>query len=255
MAILVDANTKVMVQGITGKEGARTTKDMLDYGTKVVCGVTPGKGGQEIEGVPVYDTVKEAVKHHHPDLSIIYVPPAAARDAVMEAIANGIKLVNVITETVPIHDTAQMLAYAKQHNATIIGPSSAGILCPGKVRVGGVGGEGFRPGRIGIISKSGAMSKETATLFTHAGFGQSTVVTIGGDVLIGSSFADLLALFEKDKETEAVVLFGEIGGTYEEDAAAFIKQGGFTKPVAAFISGKFAGSLPNISLGHAGAII
>jgi len=255
MSILVDENTTVMVQGITGKEGARTTKDMLDYGTKVVCGVTPGKGGQEVEGVPVYNTVKEAVHQHHPDVSVIYVPPSAAKNAAIEAIENGIRLVNVITETVPIHDTAQMLAYAKRHGATIVGPSSAGILCPGKTRIGSVGGEGFTPGKIGIISKSGAMSKETATLFTHAGFGQSTVVTIGGDVLIGSTFADILRLFGQDKDTDAIVLFGEIGGTYEEDAAAFIKQGGFTKPVAAFISGTFASSLPNVSLGHAGAII
>src|SRR3989344_5726521 len=225
MAILIDKNTKVLVQGITGKEGARSTKEMLDYGTQVLCGVTPGKGGQEIEGLPVYNTVEEALQQHDVNTSVVYVPPAFAKNAVVEAIKAGIKLIVLITENIPIHDVAYIIAFAKQHNACIIGPSSIGIISPGKAKIGSIGGRAFSEGNIGIISKSGGMSSETALLFTQARLGQSTILGIGGDVLIATPFTDLLALFEKDKETKAVVLFGEIGGT----AGAIIEGGKGTR--------------------------
>ncbi|OVE74534.1 succinate--CoA ligase subunit alpha [archaeon D22] len=259
MAILIDENSKVLIQGITGKEGARCLKFMQDYGTKVVCGVTPGKGGQEVEGVPVYNSIKEALADF-PDInvSVVFVPPRFGKGAMLEAIENKIPLINVITENIPILDTAYAIKRAKDEGVTIIGPTSIGIISPGKSKIGAIGGntnKAYVPGNIGIISKSGGMSNETAYIFKNAGMGQSTVVGIGGDVVNGFSFKDALEMFENDPETHAVAIFGEIGGTYEEEAAEFIKNGGFTKPVAAFISGKFASNLPNVTLGHAGAIV
>ncbi|MBS3137413.1 CoA-binding protein [Candidatus Woesearchaeota archaeon] len=259
MSILINENTRILVQGITGNEGTRATKFMLAYGSKVVAGVTPGKGGQNVESVPVYNSIKESLaKHPEINCSVILVPPKFAKAAMIEAIENRIKLINVITEFIPIHDVAECIAKAKQNNCIIVGPTSVGIISPGKCKIGMIGGDtnkAYMPGNIGIISKSGGMSSETAYIFKLAGIGQSTVVSIGGDVINGFSFKDALALFEKDPKTHAVVIFGEIGGTYEEEAAEFIKQAGFTKPCAAFISGKFAEALPNVTLGHAGAII
>ncbi len=259
MSILVDKNTKVMVQGITGNEGRKAVKEMLSYGAKVICGVTPGKGGQTVENRPVYNSVKEALqKHPEVNATTIYVPPFAGKAAALEAIENKIPLVNIITEQIPIHDSAKIIAAARKNNVTVVGPSSIGIISPGKSKIGSIGGDSNRAysaGNIGVISKSGGMASETSLLLKKAGLGQSTVVGIGGDVLAGSTFADILRLFEKDEETKAVVIFGEIGGTYEEDAAELIKEGGFTKPVVAFISGKFAAGLEHVSLGHAGAIV
>lgn len=263
MSILIDEKTRVLVQGITGNEGSRAVRLMQEYGTKVVAGVTPGKKGQVVDETPVYDTVKEALENH-PEInaSIVYVPPFAAKDACMEAISNGIKLVNCITEGVPVRDTAEMVAHARKNNSVIVGPSSIGMLSPGKCRLGVIGGlkemveEIYSEGEIGVISKSGGMTNETAWVVRQAGLGQSTVIGIGGDIIIGCTFADLLELFEKDKQTKGVVMFGELGGTYEEQVAEFIQSGGFTKPLAAFIAGNFAEHMPEgMSFGHAGALI
>ncbi len=259
MSILVDQNTKVLIQGITGKEASRACRFMLDYGTKVLCGVTPGKGGEMVEGVPVYHSVSEALEHFpEVNCAMISVPPASSWDAVAEAIEHNIPLINIMTETIPIHDSAKMLARAREKNIRLVGPASVGIMSPGKAKVGFIGGptnQSFTPGPVGIISKSGGMCSETALELTHAGIGQSTVVGIGGDVIIGSTFVDLLELFEEDIETKIIVLYGEIGGTYEQDVALCVKNGKCTKPVVAFISGKFAGMIRHIPLGHAGAII
>lgn len=261
MSILIDQNTVCLIQGITGKEGTRVATDMLAYSTKVVAGVTPGKGGQEVAGVPVYDSVKEALTNH-PDINTtgVYVPPFAVLSAVKEALENKIKLVHIIAEHVPIKDTAEIIALAWRAGASVVGPSSIGIISPGKAKVGSIGGadadRAFKPGKIGVISKSGGMASEVSWLLKKAGFGQSTVVGIGGDILIGFTFADVLAQFGDDTDTEAVVLVGEFGGTYEEEAAEYIKKINFNKPVVAFISGLFAESLPQgVALGHAGAII
>ncbi|MDO8573563.1 MAG: CoA-binding protein [Candidatus Daviesbacteria bacterium] len=261
MAILVTEKTKVLIQGITGKEGSKVALQMRNYGTKVLAGVTPGKGGQEAHGIPVYNTVKEALENHPGiNASFVAVPNFVALGAIKEAIENKIPLINILTEHIPIKDTAIALALAKENNVRIVGPSSIGIISPGIGKVGSIGGDDprgvFSKGSVGIISKSGGMASEVAWILTKNGIGQSTVVGIGGDVLIGSSFADLMEEFEKDEQTKAVVLFGEIGGTYEEEAADLIKSGKFTKPVAAFVSGLFAETLPSgTKLGHAGAIV
>jgi succinyl-CoA synthetase alpha subunit len=261
MGILVDENTRVVVQGITGREGSFVTREMLRYGTKVLAGVTPGKGGEVVHGVPVYDTLKQALAAH-PDIntSLVYVPPLSAKDAAIEAISNGIRLINIITERVPIHDTADLYSYAASKGARVVGPTSVGILTPGKCKLGPIGGTNpdfqFKPGRIGIVSKSGSMTSETAWVLCQAGFGISTALSVGGDVIACSTFADLLPLFEADPETDAVVMFGEPGGVYEEQAAELVRQGGFTKPLIAFIAGKFVDAMPSgITFGHAGAIM
>lgn len=267
MAILVTEKTKVLVQGITGKEGSKVTLQMRNYGTKVLAGVTPGKGGQEIHGIPVYNTVAEALENH-PGItaSFIAVPNFAAFAAMKEAVESKIPLINVLTEHIPIADTAKAIALAKQRNlpagrqVRIVGPSSIGIISPGIGKVGSIGGDDprgvFSKGSVGVISKSGGMASEVSWILTKNGIGQSTVIGIGGDILAGSNFADLLEEFEKDDQTKAVVIFGEIGGTYEEDAADLIKRGKFSKKVVAFVSGLFAESLPDgTKLGHAGAIV
>ncbi len=261
MAILVTSQTRVLVQGITGKEGAKVALQMKNYSTKVLAGVIPGKGGQEVHGVPVYNTIREALENHPGiNTSLISVPNFAVFGAMKEAIENKISLINVFTEHVPIADTAKAIALAKKNGVRIVGPSSMGIISPGIGKVGQIGGEDprgvFSKGSVGVISKSGGMASEVSWILTKNGIGQSTVIGIGGDILEGSIFADLLLDFEKDEQTKAVVLFGEIGGTYEEDAAALIKKGKFTKKVVAFISGLFAEGLPDgTKLGHAGAII
>lgn len=261
MAILVTDKTKVLIQGITGKEGSKVCLQMQNYGTRVLAGVTPGKGGQEVYGVPVYNTVAEALENHPGiNTSFIAVPNFAAFGAIEEAIKNKISLINVLTEHIPIQDSARAIALARQSKVRIVGPSSIGIISPGIGKVGSIGGDDprgvFSKGSVGIISKSGGMASETAWILTKNGIGQSTVAGIGGDVLVGSSFADLMEDFEKDEQTKAVVLFGEIGGTYEEEAAQLIKSGKFTKKVVAFISGLFAQELPQgTKLGHAGAIV
>ena len=261
MAILVNDKTRVLVQGITGKEGSKVALQMKNYGTKVLAGVTPGKGGQEVHGVPVYNTIAEALENHPGiNTSLISVPNFAVFGAIEEAVKSKIPLINVFTEHVPISDTAKAIAMAKEVGVRLVGPSSMGIISPGIGKVGQIGGEDprgvFSKGSVGVISKSGGMSSEVSWILTKNGIGQSTVIGIGGDILEGSTFTDLMEDFEKDSQTTAVVIFGEIGGTYEEEAAEMIKSGKFTKKVVAFISGLFAESLPQgTKLGHAGAII
>ncbi len=261
MSILIDKNTRVLIQGITGREASKVSGEMQAYGTKILAGVTPGKGGQDVNGVPVYDTVKEALQNHQDiNASIIYVPPFAAKDACLEAMANGIKLLNVITERMPIIDTAFVLAEARKQGVTIVGPTSVGIINPGQCKLGPIGGNNperiFAKGNIAVISKSGSMTNETSWLIRQAGYGQSIAMGIGGDVLAGFAFPDALLALEEDDETKAIVLFGELGGTYEEQAAELIKQKKVTKPVVAFVAGMFADYLPpSMQLGHAGAII
>jgi succinyl-CoA synthetase alpha subunit len=261
MAILVTEKTKVLIQGITGKEGSKVALQMQNYGTKVLAGVTPGKGGQEVHGIPVYNTVEEALENHPGiNTSFIAVPHFAAFEAVKEAVEAKIPLINILTEHIPIQDTAKAIALAREAGVRIVGPSSIGIISPGIGKVGSIGGDDprgvFRKGSVGVISKSGGMASEVSWILTKNGMGQSTVIGIGGDILVGSAFSDLMEEFEKDPQTESLVLFGEIGGTYEEEAAELIKSGGFTKKVVAFISGLFAETLPSgTKLGHAGAIV
>ena len=254
MAVLLDENARVIVQGITGREGSFHTKLMLEYGTKIVAGVTPGKGGQEVHGVPVYDTMAEAVEAHpEANTSIIFVPARFAPDAVYEAVDAGMKLVVVITEHIPVHETLKFVNYAKQKGTVIIGPNCPGIISPGKAKVGIMPGNIFTPGPVGIVSRSGTLTYEISYALTKEGIGQSTVIGIGGDPVVGLSFTEAMEYFEKDPETKALVLIGEIGGDMEERAAKMIKEGRFTKPVVAFIAGRTAP--PGKRMGHAGAII
>lgn len=263
MSILINETTKILVQGITGKEGQRATKAMLDYDTNVVGGTRPGKGGEEVEGKPVFNTVKEALeKFPEVDTTAIYVPPFAVKGAVEEALQAGgnIKYINIMAERVPIKDTAYCLAMAKEREVRIIGPSSLGYISPGMGRVGVVGGplvyEVFQPGSIGIISRSGGMTNEVAWQVRQAGLGQSTVVHVGGDLLMGTTYADLLRMFEADEQTKAVVLFGEHGGSYEFEIVDLINNKEYTKPLAIYVGGKFANVLPEgMNIGHAGAIV
>src|SRR3989344_1406272 len=261
MAILVTEKTKILVQGITGKEGSKVALQMQNYGTKVLAGVTPGKGGQEVHGVPVYNTVAEALENHPGiNTSFVAVPNFTAFGAIKEAVEAQIALINILTEHIPIQDTAKAITLARQNGVKIVGPSSIGIISPGIGKVGSIGGDDprgvFRKGNVGVISKSGGMASEVSWILTKNGIGQSTVIGIGGDILTGSTFADLLLEFEKDEQTKAVIIFGEIGGTYEEEAAEAIKSGKITKKVIAFISGLFAENLPSgTKLGHAGAIV
>lgn len=261
MGILLHAETTVFVQGITGKEGQKNTRAMLDYHTNVIAGVTPGKGGQEIEGKPVYNSVHEALERHVlPSASVVVVPPFAAKAAILEAIDAGIPLINVLVERIPLQDTAYCLAAAREKNIRILGPSSLGCIVPGVGRLGVVGGplvnEIFTPGSIGIISRSGGMTNELSWQMRRAGLGQSAAVHVGGDLLMGTTYAELLKLFEADEATKAVAIFGEHGGSYEFEIVDLIKKKEFTKPLAVFIGGKFANLFPEgMTIGHAGAIV
>ncbi len=252
MAILVGKDTRVVVQGITGRDGSFHTQLMLDYGTQVVAGVTPGKGGQEVHGVPVFDTVAEAVAQTGANASVIFVPARFAADAIMEAADAGVQLVVAITEGIPVHDMMRVMAYLKDKPTRLIGPNCPGLITPGEAKIGILPGQIFARGPVGVISRSGTLTYEIVSHLTAAGLGQSTAIGIGGDPIIGSRFIDLLKLFNEDPETEAVVVIGEIGGTDEQEAAAYIKEH-FTKPVVAFIAGRTAP--PEKRMGHAGAII
>ncbi len=254
MVVLLGEDSRVIVQGITGRQGSFHTRLMLEYGTKIVAGVTPGKGGQIVHGVPVYDSMEEAVEEHpEANTSIIFVPGRFAPDAVYEAVDSGMRLVVVITEHIPVHETMRFIDYARSRGATIIGPNTPGIISPGISKVGIMPGHVFKRGKVGIVSRSGTLTYEIAYALTRAGYGQSTVIGVGGDPIVGLTFTEALKLFEKDDDTEAVVLIGEIGGDMEERAASLIERGEITKPVVAFIAGSTAP--PEKRMGHAGAII
>ncbi|MBN2186774.1 MAG: succinate--CoA ligase subunit alpha [Dehalococcoidia bacterium] len=252
MSILVSDNTKLLVQGITGGEGSFHAQRCMEYGTKVVAGVTPGKGGTQHLGVPVFDSVEKAIAHTAANASIIFVPPAFAADAVLEAIDACVPLIVCITEGIPVLDMVKVHSYLKGKSTRLIGPNCPGVISPGKCKVGLMVGEIHLPGNVGVISRSGTLTYEVVAQLTGLGIGQSTCVGIGGDALPGSTFVDILRLFEQDKDTKAVVLIGEIGGTLEQQAAEFIKNE-MAKPVVAFIAGNTAP--PGKRMGHAGAII
>jgi len=252
LSILVNSNTRLLVQGITGKEGSFHTRQMLDYGTKIIAGVTPGKGGQKIEGIPVYNTVQEAVLNMGINTSIIFVPARFAIKAIYEATDAGIKLIVCITEGIPVLDMVKAYYYLKMKGSVLIGPNCAGVISPGKAKVGIMPGYIHKEGNVGIISRSGTLTYEVVYNLTKKGFGQSTCVSIGGDPIIGSSFVNILELFEGDSQTKAIVLIGEIGGADEEEAAKFIHLK-MKKPVITLIVGKTAP--PEKRMGHAGAII
>ncbi len=252
LAILVDENTRLVVQGITGREGEFHTRQMLAYGTKVVAGVTPGKGGQEVAGVPVFDTVAQAVSSTAANTSIVYVPARFAPDAICEAVDAGIALVVCITEGIPALDMVRVCEYVRRQGARLIGPNCPGVISPGRAKVGIMPGHIHTPGPVGVVSRSGTLTYEVVDALSRAGLGQSTCVGIGGDPLIVTSFLDVLELFQADPETQAVVLIGEIGGTDEERAARYIAEH-VTKPVVAYVAGRTAP--PGKRMGHAGAII
>ncbi len=252
MSVLVDENTKVFVQAITGQEGSFHTKQMMEYGTQIVGGATPGRGGQDFEGVPVFNTVAEGVAVTGASVSVIFVPPPFAADAIMEAADAGLSLIVCITEGIPVEDMARAYHYIQARPVRLIGPNCPGIISPGKCKIGIMPGFIHQPGRVGIISRSGTLTYEAVGQLSEQGLGQSTAIGIGGDPIIGTRFVDALALFKDDPETDAVVMIGEIGGTAEEEAAAYIKEH-YDKPVIGFIAGRTAP--PGRRMGHAGAII
>ena len=252
MAIIVDTETRVVVQGVTGREGSFHAKRNKDYGTNVVAGVTPGKGGEEVDGIPVFDSVREAVAERGANTAMVFVPARFAADAIYEAVDAGIETVICITEGIPAHDVLRVYNYIRPRGITMIGPNCPGALSPGKANVGIIPAEIFREGAVGLVSRSGTLTYQIGHELTQLGIGQSTIVGIGGDPVVGSSFVDILAKFENDPETEYVVMIGEIGGTEEEKAAEFI-EAEMTKPVVAYIAGFTAP--PGKTMGHVGAII
>jgi len=260
MAIILDENTTMLVQGITGREGTARTRFMVDYGTRVVAGVTPGRGGSEVWRVPVYNTVEEACKEHGPiDASVTFVPGPVVKNAVLEAINAGIKTIVMPVERVPLHDILEMISYAKRKGARIIGPGSLGIISPEKAVAGWIGGteelarKVFKAGPVGVISRSGGQTTTVCWAITNVGLGESTAIHVGAEPIVGMTPAELLPLFEEDEQTHAVALFGEIGTVAEEEAAEIIKAGKFTKPIVAYIAG--AAAQPGIRFSHASAII
>jgi succinyl-CoA synthetase alpha subunit len=252
VSILVGRDSRVLVQGITGRDGSFHARGMKEYGTRVVAGVTPGKGGTEVDGIPVYDSVEEAVARTKANVSVIYVPAPLAQDAIYEAVDSEIPLVVCITEGLPARDMIEVTAYLRGRSSRLIGPNCPGLISPGACKVGIMPGFIHTPGRVGLVSRSGTLTYEVVWQLTRAGMGQSTCIGIGGDPIVGTRFTDALALFEADGKTEAIVLMGEIGGSDEEEAAQFIRRH-VTKPVVAFIAGQTAP--PGKRMGHAGAII
>jgi succinyl-CoA synthetase alpha subunit len=252
MSILVNKDTRVICQGITGKVGEFHTKGCLEYGTKMVGGVTPGKGGEKVQGLPVFDTVEQAVKETGANATMIFVPPAFTADAILEAVDAGIAVIVAVTEGVPVMDMIRAYDLVKRSSSVLVGPNCPGVITPGECKIGIMPGYIHKPGSVGVMSRSGTLTYEAVWQTTNLGLGQSTCVGLGGDPIVGTSFIDLLKLYQADPQTESILMIGEIGGTAEEEAAAFVKQH-VTKPVAAFIAGRTAP--PGKRMGHAGAII
>jgi succinyl-CoA synthetase alpha subunit len=265
MSILIDADTTFIVQGITGREAVNLTRECLDYGTgaKIVGGVTPGRLGRDVHGVPVFDTVAQAVEHHGGPIhgSVVTVPPAFTKDAVFEAIENGIELIVIVTERIPRGDVAQMVELAALRGARIIGPNCLGIIVPETIKMGGIGGpardaaKAYSRGPVGVISRSGGMTTEMSSTLTAAGLGQSTAVSIGGDAIIGSSYAELMPLFEADEQTQAIVIYTEPGGRMEAELARWVADNDSRLPIVAFMAGRFMDEMPGMTFGHAGTIV
>lgn len=256
MSILIDQTTRVLVQGITGKEGAFWTQHMVDMGTRVVAGVTPGKEGQLCCGVPVYHSVRNAVRMHAVDAAMIFVPPKFVLDAVLESLDSGIRLIVTLADGIPLHEQAKIRAAALSNDAVVIGGNTSGIIAPGKAMMGSIPywiSRVYRPGRIGVMTRSGSLTNEVTYMVVAAGFGVSSLIGVGGDPVPGARFAEFLPAFEADSETDAVVIIGELGGTMEEEVANAIASGAFTKPLVAFLSGRTAPA--GTRMGHAGAII
>src|SRR3712207_4166779 len=261
--MLIDENTTFIVQGITGREAVNLTRECLDYGSKIIGGVTPGRKGREVHGVPVYDSVKQLVDEVGtvPDGSVVTVPPAFTRDAVFEAIEGGIRLIVIVTERIPRYDVAQMVELANLRGARIIGPNCLGIIRPGVAKMGGIGGpakdaqKAYQPGSIGVMSRSGVMTAEISSTLTAAGLGVSTAVSIGGDAIIGSTYAELMPLFEADEQTEGIVIYTEPGGRMEAELAAWVTENESRLPIVAFMAGRFMDEMPGMSFGHAGTIV
>jgi succinyl-CoA synthetase alpha subunit len=260
---LIDQDTTFIVQGITGREAVNLTRECLDYGSKIVGGVTPGRRGREVHGVPVFDSVAQLVDSigSVPDGSVVTVPPAFTRDAVFEAIEGGIKLIVIVTERIPRYDVAQMVELAQLRGARIIGPNCLGIIRPGVAKMGGIGGpakdaqKAYQPGSIGVMSRSGGMTTEISSTLTAAGLGVSTAVSIGGDAIIGSTYAELMPLFEADEQTEGIVIYTEPGGRMEAELAAWVTENDSRLPIVAFMAGRFMDEMPGMSFGHAGTIV
>jgi succinyl-CoA synthetase alpha subunit len=262
VSILITADTTFIVQGITGREAVNLTRENLDYGAKIVGGVTPGRAGRDVYGVPVFDCVRDVVaKHGKVDGSVVCVPPNFTRDAVIEAIENGIELIVVVTENIPRREVAQLVELAELRGARIIGPNCLGLISPGEAKMGGIGGpaantrQAYAKGHIGIMSRSGGMTTEIASTLTAAGLGQSTAVSIGGDAIIGSSYAELMPLFEADPETHAIAIYSEPGGRMEAELAEWIRDNDSRLPVVAFMAGRFMDEMKGMRFGHAGTIV
>ncbi|HVQ58141.1 MAG TPA: CoA-binding protein [Solirubrobacterales bacterium] len=265
MSILLSPETTFIVQGITGREAVNLTRECLDYGSKVVGGVTPGRKGREVHGVPVFDTVAQAVEHHGGpiDGSVVTVPPAFTKDAVFEAILNGIKLIVIVTERIPRRDVAQMVELADMNGARIIGPNCLGLIVPEVCKMGGIGGpakdaaKAYAPGPVGVMSRSGGMTTEISSSLTQAGLGVSTAVSIGGDAIIGSTYAELMPYFEADEQTQAIVIYTEPGGRMEAQLAQWVADNNSRLPIVAFMAGKFMDDeeMKGMSFGHAGTIV
>ncbi len=261
MAILANEKTRIIIQGITGREATIFARDSVDYGAKIVAGVVPGKGGWNVHGIPVYDCIKSALAEHDAEASVISVPPATVKDAAFEAIDNGLKLVLIVTERVPRKDVVEILALAQIKGARVIGPNSLGIISPHKTKLGMIGGrpkdilKAYSKGNTGIISRSGGMTTEIANLLTCNEIGQSTCISIGGDPIVGSTYADLIPLYERDPQTDIVVIFCEPGGSMEEELAECVVKNRISLPIVAFVAGRFVDEMPGIRFGHAGVIV
>ncbi len=261
MSILISRETTFIIQGITGREAVNLTRENLDYGAKIVGGVTPGRAGRDVYGVPVYDCVRDITSKSRVDGSVVSVPPRFARDAVFEALENGIRLIVIVTERIPRREVAQMVELAALRGARIIGPNCLGIISPGEAKMGGVGGpaentgQAYRKGNVGVMSRSGGMTTEIASTLSAAGLGQSTAVSIGGDAIIGSTYAELMPLFEADPETEAIAIYSEPGGRMEAELAEWVVENESRLPIVAFMAGRFMDEMPGMRFGHAGTIV